>query len=255
MNYEQLRDAAAGFARKAGQYTLQYFNDSFELVYKADQTPVTNADQEAERLLRQEIQRLYPDHGILGEEFEPVNPDHPVQWILDPIDGTRAFIHGVPLYTTLIGIVVEREPKVGIIYAPVSDELCAASEGSGVWLNDKQVRARTEGALEEATLLTTDLTTPAEKGYKAPFDTLVEKTALHRTWGNAYGHMMVATGRADIMFDPVLNIWDAAPLLPIMREAGGRFTDVTGSEVIQSDHGFISTTNHLYQQVLNLFDE
>jgi myo-inositol-1(or 4)-monophosphatase len=213
---------------------------------------VTNADQEAERLLRQEIERLYPDHGILGEEFEPVNPDHSVQWILDPIDGTRAFIHGVPLYTTLIGIVVEQEPKVGVIYAPVSDELCAASEGTGAWLNDKRVRVRTERSLEEATLLTTDITTPAERGYKASFDALVEKTALHRTWGNAYGHMMVAAGRADIMFDPKLSIWDAAPLLTIIHEAGGVFYDVNGEETIQTGNG-ISSNRNLMPEVLKFF--
>ncbi len=253
MDLEQLRDAAAGFARKAGQYTLQYFHDSFELVYKDDKTPVTNADREAERLLRQEIQRLYPDHGILGEEFEPVNPDHEVQWILDPIDGTRAFIHGVPLYTTLIGIVVDGDPKVGVIYAPVSDELCAAAEGHGAWLNEKKINVREDRTLEEATFLTTDITTPAKEGYADAFNTLVESTALHRTWGNAYGHLMVATGRADIMFDPILNIWDAAPLLPILREAGGRFTDVQGAEVIESEHGFISTSQKLYEQVLNIF--
>lgn len=234
---------------------MQYFNASFDLIYKDDQTPVTNADREAEKLLRKQIQRKYPSHGILGEEFEPTNPGARVQWILDPIDGTRAFIHGVPLYTTLIGILVEEEPVAGIIYAPATDELCAASNGAGTFLNDKRVHARNDRSMEDATFLSTDMTTPAERGYGESFDELVHRTALHRTWGNAYGHMMVATGRADIMFDPILNVWDAAPLLPILREAGGRFSDVKAEEVIRSDHGFVSTTKHLYEEVISLFTD
>jgi myo-inositol-1(or 4)-monophosphatase len=255
LDYEQLRYTASHFARKAGRHTLQYFNQSFDLIYKDDQTPVTNADKEAEQLLRKQIQNKFPDHGILGEEYEHTNPDARYQWILDPIDGTRAFIHGVPLYTTLIGILEDGEPKVGIVYVPATDELCAASEGAGTYLNDNKVQARNDHSLQEATFLTTDTTTPAEHGYGKPFEELVDRTHMHRTWGNAYGHMMVATGRADIMFDPILNIWDAAPLITILNEAGGRFTDVKGEEVIDSDHGFISTTNHLYDDVFSLFND
>lgn len=255
MDYEQLRNTAAFFARKAGRHTLQYFDASFDLIFKEDQTPVTNADKEAEQLLRKQIQRKFPDHGILGEEYEHTNPEAPIQWILDPIDGTRAFIHGVPLYTTLIGILEDGDPKVGVIYAPATDELCVASEGKGTFMNDKRVEVRKDYSLEEATFLTTDMTTPAERGYGEAFEHLVESTAMHRTWGNAYGHMLVATGRADIMFDPILNIWDAAPLLPILKEAGGRFTDLRGEEVIDSDHGFISTTNQLYETVFEFFSQ
>ncbi|MDX1672103.1 MAG: histidinol-phosphatase [Balneolaceae bacterium] len=249
---ERIHQRAIEVARKGGDLTLDYFNNDIEVERKGDASPVTEADRRAEELMREEIRSRFPDHGILGEEFDRENSDSPIQWVLDPIDGTRSFIHGVPLYTTLVAVLIENEPMVGVIYAPATGELCEAAEGEGTRLNDKKCRVRPCSDLSEASFLSTDASTHIEYEFDEPFARLIAKTRIHRTWGDAYGHMLVATGRADIMFDPVLNIWDAAPLLPIMRGAGGIFCDVTGKETIQTGNG-LSCSRELLPQVLEQF--
>ena len=251
---DEIYDAAREIARMGGDHTLTYFRRTVTVERKSDNTVVTAADREAEQLMREEIRKRFPDHGIFGEEFGKVNARSAIQWILDPIDGTLSFIHGAPLYTTLIGILVEGEPKVGIIYAPALDEFCEAAEGKGALLNGEACSVRPCSNLSDATFLSTDVTTPAEHDYEKPFRELLDRTAVHRTWGDAYGHLLVATGRADLMFDPALNLWDAAPLLPVMREAGGVFSDTGGRETIQTGNGF-SCSRELRPSVLAIFEK
>lgn len=251
-NLNQIHQAAIEIARKGGDHTLNYFRKSFDVELKEDETPVTAADREAEEIMREEIQKRFTGHGILGEEFGQMNPESNVQWILDPIDGTLSFIHGVPFYTTLIGILVNNEPKAGIIYAPALGELCDAAVGKGTRLNGDACTVRSCSNLSKATFLSTDVTTPRDFDYESSFQELLNMTHIHRTWGDAYGHMMVATGRADLMFDPVLNIWDAAPLITVVREAGGIFCDTTGQETIQTGNGF-SCSRSLYPSVVKIF--
>lgn len=247
-----IHKAAIEIARKGGEHTLKYFGKNIEIKRKSDDSPVTKADQKAEEIMRKEIAKSFPGHGIVGEEHGFINEESPVQWILDPIDGTKSFIHGVPLYTTLIGVLFEDEPVVGVIYAPVLDELCEAAKDEGARLNGEACSVRPCESLAQATFLSTDATTAAEFGFGDEFQQLLAKTAMNRTWGDAYGHMLVATGRADLMFDPILNIWDAAPLLTIMQEAGGVYCDVTGKETIQTGNG-ISCSKELLPEVLAIF--
>ncbi|WP_138429230.1 inositol monophosphatase family protein [Fodinibius saliphilus] len=255
MNFDlnSIHQAAIEIAKNGGEHTLNYFNHSFEIERKSDDSPVTVADREAESIMRENIVNKFPDHGIVGEEHGKENEDSAVQWILDPIDGTKSFIHGVPLYTTLIGVVVEEEPVVGVIYAPALNELCDAAKGEGARLNGNECRVRSCENLSEASFMSTDAYTAAKFGYGDAFDEFLHKTRIHRTWGDAYGHMLVATGRADLMFDPILNIWDAAPLLTVMREAGGIFSDTAGNETIQSGNGF-SCSRELLPEVLEVFE-
>jgi len=251
---DTIHEAAIKIARKGGQHTLNYFNKSFEVERKSDDSPVTIADRQAETIMREQIVDRFPDHGIIGEEYGRRNEESTVQWILDPIDGTKSFIHGVPLYTTLIGVVVENEPVVGVIYAPALEELCEAAKDKGARLNGKPCQVRSCQSLAKASFMSTDVYSAAEYNYGLPFDTLIEKSRIHRTWGDAYGHMLVATGRADLMFDPILNIWDAAPLLTILKEAGGVFCDTNGKETIESGNG-ISCSRELLPEVLQVFGE
>jgi myo-inositol-1(or 4)-monophosphatase len=244
--------AAIEIAKKGGDRTLNYFNKSFDVERKSDDTPVTVADRESEIMMREEIMSRFPEHGIVGEEYDDYNPESSVQWILDPIDGTKSFIHGVPLYTTLIGVVVDSEPVIGIIYVPALDELCEAAQGKGARLNGETCSVRSCDDLSEASFMSTDTYTSAGLGYGDAFDTLVERTRIHRTWGDAYGHLLVATGRADLMFDPILNIWDAAPLLTVLQESGGIFCDTDGNETIESGNGF-SCSRELLPEVLEVF--
>ncbi len=253
-NLSEIHQAAIEMAKKAGNKTLDYFGKDIKVERKNDHSPVTIADRITEELMRAEIESRFPGHGIVGEEFGTRNSSSDIQWILDPIDGTKSFIHGVPLYTTLIGILYQNEPISGVIYAPALDELCEAYKGGGARLNGEKCCVRTYNSLAEATFLTTDVTTPKKVNLQDPFERLLQKTELHRTWGDAYGHMMVAVGRADIMFDPELNIWDAAPLLPILQEAGGIFCDINGKNTIQTGNG-ISCSKELLPDVLRCFEE
>jgi histidinol-phosphatase len=248
----ELREAATEFARIGGESTLKHFNRSFELEFKEDDSPVTNADREAETLIREQIHKHFPGQGIIGEEFGTENEDSEVVWVLDPIDGTKSFIHGVPIYTTLIGVLVNNKPSVGVIYAPALDEMVTAATGAGCTLNGTPCKVRDCDDLAKATFLTTDVASFKEYGFHEPLKKLLGVTRIHRTWGDAYGHMMVATGRADIMIDPILNIWDAAALLPVVTEAGGSYTDVKGNVSIETGNA-ISTNKTLLPQILSYF--
>lgn len=250
---QDLRRAAETFARAGGEATLNHFKQSFQLEYKEDDSPVTNADREAEQVIRGMIRKEFPGHGIIGEEFGRENEKSDVVWILDPIDGTKSFIHGVPFYTTLIGVLVKNQPSVGVIYAPALEEMVSAATDQGCTLNGESCRVRECSDLGKATFLTTEVDTFEEYGFAEPFQELLKQTRLHRTWGDAYGHMMVATGRADIMIDPILNIWDAAALLPVVTEAGGSYTDLKGAITIETGNG-LSTNSALRPQILALFE-
>lgn len=251
---KELLNSALKIAEIAGKHTLTYFQKEVEVISKADDSPVTIADRETEQIIRKEILNRYPDHGIIGEEYGRTNQDSRVQWVLDPIDGTKSFIHGIPFYTTLIGIMIDNEPQVGIIYAPALNELCAAAIGEGVTFNGKPCEVKQTKELKNSTFLMTEIRRFRDEGLEVPFQDLMSATRIHRTWGDAYGHMMVAIGRAELMVDPVLNIWDAAALLPVMKEAGGVFSDLNGNETIHSGNGF-STNKHLYPQILNIFQK
>lgn len=249
-----IHQSAIEIARNGGAQTLEYFRQPMDVDRKTDDSPVTIADRQSETLMRDLIAERFPSHGIVGEEHGRENADSPVQWILDPIDGTKSFIHGIPLYTTLIGVVVEGTPVVGVVYAPALDELYEAAEGKGARLNGERCEVRNCETLSSASFLSTDVTTPPKANYGRVFQELVDQSRIHRTWGDAYGHMMVAAGRADLMFDPILNIWDAAPLLPILKESGGVFCDTEGNETIESGNGF-SCSRDLLPEVQEIFND
>ncbi len=244
-----LLDLALSAAREAGEVTLQYFQKNPAVETKADLSPVTIADRETERLLRQRIEQRYPHHGILGEEFGAVRGSASYCWMLDPIDGTQAFIRGVPLYGVMIGLALEGEPILGVVHFPALSETVWARQGGGAWWNGQLTRVSSVARLTDATLLATDTKGIAAAGLDAPYQRLRGATKFERTWGDCYGHMLVATGRAEMMLDHILSPWDACGLLPILEEAGGRFTDWRGSRTIHGKSG-ISTNALLLDAVL-----
>ncbi|MCC5925163.1 MAG: inositol monophosphatase family protein [Bacteroidetes bacterium] len=251
MKTEEFLDFAVQFALAGGQHTLKYFRKSVEVIRKGDASPVTVADREAEWVIREKIQARFPDHGIIGEEHGRINEGSNVQWVLDPIDGTVSFIHGIPLYTTLIGVLVDGNPVAGVIYAPALDEMVDGSADTGTRLNGTTVSVRSCNDLSEATFITTDRKNIRKYGFDTKINEIMKRVRVDRTWGDAYGHMMVATGRADLMFDPILNIWDAAALLPVVQGAGGHFLDVNGEPDIHTGNG-ISVVSGIKDEVLNL---
>ncbi|MFQ5537689.1 MAG: inositol monophosphatase family protein [Gemmatimonadota bacterium] len=246
----ELLDFAVELARRAGDHTLRYFGAVIEHDAKSDGSPVTIADREAERLIRQRIADRYPDHGVLGEEFGEHNPGADIRWILDPIDATRSFMRGVPLYGVLIGVEVEGRPVVGVANYPPLKELIAAGEGLGCTLNGDLCRVSPVDRMENAVVLTTDVERILSRPEGAGWRRLQQRCAFSRTWGDCYGHMLVATGRAEVMVDPIMNPWDAAPFLNIVTEAGGRFTTREGEATIHGGSG-ISTNGLLHGAVLS----
>ncbi|PAW84610.1 MAG: hypothetical protein B9S29_03525 [Opitutia bacterium Tous-C2FEB] len=217
------------------------------LEIKPDGSPVTWADKEAERLMRQLITKAYPTHGILGEEFGPQNVDAEFCWVLDPIDGTKSFLSRVPLYVTLIGLRYEGQPLLGLIDQPILDERIVG-DGRTARLNGKTVRAA-EVALKDAVVVSTDFDNVRRLHKRARWNRLADSVAHTRTWGDGYGHLLVASGRAHVVADPVMNPWDLVPVIPVLKGAGALVTDWQGGDAVASGN-IIAAAPKLHAQVL-----
>lgn len=245
----ELLDFATDVAMEAGDLTLRYYGGVVSHDAKGDGSPVTIADREGERLIRARVGERYPEHGVLGEELGESNPGARVRWILDPIDATRSFMRGVPLYGVLVAIEVEDTPVVGVAHFPPLRETVAAGRGLGCTLNGASCRVSSVSRLEDALVLTTDVERILSRPEGVGWRRLQRRAAFSRTWGDCYGHALVATGRAEVMVDPVMNPWDAGPFLTLITEAGGRFTSREGAQTIHGGSG-ISTNGTLHDEVL-----
>lgn len=241
-----LLDEAVALARRAGELTLRWFR-SADLVVdaKRDGTPVTEADRGAERLLRQELAERHPQDAVSGEE-EPDTPgDSGRRWIIDPIDGTKAFTHGVPLYSNLVALHDEHGPALGVINLPALGETVYAGRGLGCFCNGAPVHVSAHGELRDAYLMCSSV------GSSWPGDALDRirhSGAKLRTWGDGYGYAMVATGRAEAMIDHGIAPYDVAAMPVILAEAGGRFSDWVGDARIDTGTA-VGTNGHLHEQV------
>jgi histidinol phosphatase-like enzyme (inositol monophosphatase family) len=224
-----LLDFAVEVAWRAGRAAIAHYQTGIAAEAKADASPVTEADRAAERVARALIAARFPDDAILGEEEGETRAGAARRWILDPIDGTRTFIRGVPLFGTIIALEMEGRPAIGVLHFPALDETIYAARGAGCWWNGRRARVSSVRELEHALVLTTDLRNIAVQGLQRGWDRLAERAGLVRTWGDCYGYALVATGRAEAMLDPVMNIWDAAALLPIIEEAGGVYSTWPGA--------------------------
>jgi histidinol-phosphatase len=248
---DQLMDFAVKLAQGAGEITLKYYKQAFTPDKKADGSFVTIADREAERYLRTEIEKAYPNDTILGEEEGEKQGSSGRRWIIDPIDGTYSFVHAVPFYGVLIGLEIDSVPTVGVVNLPALNEIVYAGRGKGTFWNGNRVQVSSTKNLEDALLLCTDFGMCDKYGFGAIADVLQGEVAARRTWGDCYGHVLVATGRADIMLDPVMNIWDCAALAPIVEEAGGTFTDWNGEKTINGGNA-ISTNGQLFEELMQM---
>ncbi len=255
----RLRDALQ-LVREAGHITLNYFlKKDLQVDRKGDDSPVTVADRAAEAHIRDWLRNAYPDDAIVGEEHGEASGKSSYKWVIDPIDGTKSFISGVPLYTCLLGIMRDDRPEAGIIHAPAAGEMVFAQRGVGAWHELHGVLypavVSQTSALPEATLVITTAghvfeleRSPAAGAALARLD---ERVRLVRTWGDGYGYLLVATGRADVMIDPVLNLWDVAALVPVIEEAGGRITAWDGGDPIAALEA-IATNGPLHEPVLGI---
>jgi myo-inositol-1(or 4)-monophosphatase len=216
---------------------------------KGDASPVTAADRGAEELMRRLIAQRFPTHGVIGEEFGNDRSDAEFVWVLDPIDGTKSFITGVPLWGTLIALLHCGQPVLGVIHQPVLGQLLLG-DGTTTTLNGRPVRCRVNARLADATLLTSDPLNPAKYQNGPAFDTLMRRAKLVRTWGDCYGYLLVATGWADVCVDPIMNPWDIAALVPVIRGAGGVISDWCGGAAYPAESTIASATPALHAEVL-----
>ena len=243
---------AVELAQKAGQHTAKYFAKGVEVELKSDQSPVTVADRETEQLCRRFIAEDWPTHGVIGEEFGNTDDKGSgLTWVIDPIDGTKSFISGLPLYTVLLALLHNGRPVLGVIHQPILAETVFAAQGLGCFYNDKPTSLRKQDELAKAWLMCTD-PTALHKAHPAPSRRLFDSVYLSRSWGDGYGYLMVASGRADIMVDPGMFLWDVACIKPIIEEAGGIFSDLSGG--LELGTSCLVANPILHPQVLTLFN-
>jgi myo-inositol-1(or 4)-monophosphatase len=230
MNFRSYLDFTTEMAYKAGRITLGYYHTGIRPEFKPDDTPVTMADKAAEQFIRGEIERAYPNHSILGEEFgEEARDENPFRWIIDPIDGTKAFMRGVPLFGVLIGLEIEGDVRVGAAYFPALDKMICAADGEGCWWDGRRARVSGVASLDKACVCFTNYKNFIHRE-PSLFDRLSNAVNMLRGWSDAYGYLLVATGRCEVMLDPIMNTWDCGPFPVIFREAGGFFGSWQGQE-------------------------
>jgi myo-inositol-1(or 4)-monophosphatase len=250
VNLEPYRAFIVELAERSGDLIRPYFGRAdLAVELKADQSPVTAADRGAEALMRDLIRRAYPDHGIIGEELGSERPDAEFIWVLDPIDGTKSFTSAVPLFVTLIALLHRGEPVLGCIHQPILRQL-VIGDGQTATLNGQPAHTRPTQRLEEATLLTSDPLNPAKYQNGPAFDRVQGRARLARTWGDGYGYLMVATGWADVMCDPIMNPWDIAALVPVIRGAGGVITDWAGQDPMRGTSIVAAGSAELHAEVI-----
>jgi histidinol phosphatase-like enzyme (inositol monophosphatase family) len=237
-------------AVRAGRFTLAHFNTGTPVEFKPDATPVTEADRGAERIIRGAIEAAYPWEAILGEE-EGSSGSGDNRWVIDPIDGTKSFVCGVPLYATLLSYEIGGEPVIGVAFFPALNELLYAEKGEGAFWNGRKCRVSARTSLEGAVVSSGSHASMEKHGKAEGFRTVAQRTMATRTWCDAYGHSLVATGRIEAMIDPIVNHWDVSAMSLIVVESGGRFTDFSG---VPGPHAEAVSSNGLvHEELLEVF--
>ncbi len=239
---------ALRLAAASADIIRHYFRQSYAVELKEDASPVTIADRQAEKVMRDLIAGEFPGHGVVGEEFGRSNPEAEYQWVLDPIDGTKTFVAGSYLFGTLIALVQNGRPILGVIHQPIVGELLIG-DGLGTWLNGRPVHVRDCASIEEAILLTTLHWNVGKYHDGEAFQRLSRRVHRYNNWGDCHGYFLVASGGADIMTDPILNEWDLMALIPIIEGAGGRITDWRGDDPIGGS-GAVATGGQIHEAVI-----
>lgn len=252
MNLTPYLDFATETAYLAGRLTLGYFRTGVRPDFKADDSPVTVADRASEQLIRQRIEARFPGHAIVGEEFGIQEAEGATfRWFIDPIDGTKSFVRGVPLYAVLLGLEIEGQPVVGAAYFPALDEMLSGATGLGAWCNGRRAQVSTVERLDQAYACFTDLGSFIKYNRQAAWERLVQATYVRAGWSDAYGYLLAATGRVEIMLDPIMDVWDCGPFPPIFTEAGGYFGDWRGNVTVYGREA-LGTTRKLLPEVLKV---
>tara|TARA_R110000782_G_scaffold54637_11_gene115535 strand:+ start:19068 stop:19856 length:789 start_codon:yes stop_codon:yes gene_type:complete len=244
-------------ARAAGARTMKWFqSDGLIAEGKTDGSPVTCADRDAERFVREAVADAFPGDGVIGEEFPALESTTGRTWVVDPIDGTMSFVHGVPLFGTMLACLVGGEPTVGVIAMPALDECVAARTGSGCWWyrgagDPERARVSERSDLQGAMVLTTSMEYYSEPRHKRGWARFNELGARTRGWSDCYAFVLLATGRADAVIEPGVKLWDIAAVPPIIGEAGGVWTDADGNHDLHAG-SIIASNGHLHTRVVDV---
>jgi len=231
----------------------EYYRKEIVVETKNDLSPVTIADKKSEEIMRELIMHEFPEHGIIGEEFGTYNPQAEYKWILDPIDGTKSFICGTPLFGTLVALLKNEEPILGAINLPVLDEFLIG-DNELTELNGNKVTVRNCENISSAVLLITDYMNFEKYRSLKGLNNLIRKIKLFRSWGDCYGYYLVATGYADIMIDPIMSPWDLMALIPIINGAGGKITDYYGGNPVKAN-SIVATAGKIHDEVIRIINE
>ncbi|OGD86206.1 hypothetical protein A2164_02030 [Candidatus Curtissbacteria bacterium RBG_13_35_7] len=247
-------DVAIETAKKAGQLALKYYQTHPKVSYKADTSPVTKADIEAEKLARSIIVKNFPDHGIIGEELPNINLKSKYQWTIDPIDGTKLFIRGIPTWSTLIALLENGKPIIGVLYYPPIDELYVAQHAKGAFLNNKKIKVSNVSSFKHAFMSHNALKHFNNINKVKQLVTIANKCHVIRGYGDAYGYSLLASGKIDIFMEAYVAIHDIAAPYILIKEAGGQFTDFKGQDSITSGTS-LATNGLLHEQVIKLLNK
>jgi histidinol phosphatase-like enzyme (inositol monophosphatase family) len=251
-NIKELKLFSKHLSNLSGGIIRSYFRTKISIDSKKDASPVTIADKKAEERMREEIMKNFPDHGIVGEEFASYNEGAEYKWILDPIDGTVSFICGAISFGTLIGLLKNGKPVLGVINQPILNEFLIGDNHSAE-LNGEKAQVRNCESLSNAVLLITDYPNIEKYQDINKFHQLVKKVKYVRGWGDCYGYYQVATGFADIQIDPIMNLWDTAALIPIINGAGGKITDYQGGDPLKGN-SIIATSTNIHNEVIKVLN-
>lgn len=249
---KELKDFSRVLAAESGKIIKGYFRNEITIETKADSSPVTIADKKAEETMRELIMKHYPGHGIIGEEFGRYNPEAEYQWVLDPIDGTKSFVCGALSFGTLIALMKNNEPILGVINQPVLNEFLLG-DNQTTTLNGSPVKVRPCANLKDAVLLNTDHLNIAKYQNKEKFDKLISSVKLYRNWGDCYGYYLLATGYADIMIDAIMSLWDLMALIPVIKGAGGVITDYHGGSAVHGN-SIIAAAKEIHADVIKILN-
>ena len=237
-------------AQASAEIIRGYFRTGISVESKIDDSPVTIADKKAEEAMRELIMNHFPDHGIFGEEFGKTNIDAEFTWILDPIDGTKSFICGAYSFGTLIGLLRNGQPILGVYNHPILNDFLIG-DNIETQINGNKTLVRNCNELSQAVLLTTDHLNIEKYQNLEKFSKLTKKVKLYRNWGDCYGYYLLATGYADIMIDPIMSPWDLLPLIPIIKGAGGIITDYQGNDPVKGKSA-VASSSQIHSEIISI---
>lgn len=239
-------------AKTSAKIIKKYFRTGISVESKSDNSPVTIADKKSEEIMRELIMKQFPEHGIFGEEFGETNKDAEYKWILDPIDGTKSFICGAYSFGTLIGLLKNSQPIIGVYNHPIFNDFLIG-DNYETQINEEKTLVKSCSELSKAVLLTTDHLNIEKYQNVEKFNTLVRKVKMYRNWGDCYGYYLLTTGYADVMIDPIMSPWDLLPLIPIIKGAGGVITDYQGNDPIKGKSA-VASSPQIHSEVISLLN-